>query len=79
MLAYIWSNKSLHLQVLGLNKGATQDDITAAYRKLAKEWHPDRWDMLSVLEKKGYTKVFIFWNTFYLQFLSMWPHKSTHS
>nr|XP_027222959.1 dnaJ homolog subfamily C member 22-like [Penaeus vannamei] len=30
------------LKVLGLNKGATQDDITAAYRKLAKEWHPDR-------------------------------------
>lgn len=30
------------LKVLGLSKGATQDEITSTYRKLAKEWHPDR-------------------------------------
>jgi hypothetical protein len=28
--------------VLGLEPGATRADITAAYRRLAKEWHPDR-------------------------------------
>ncbi|KAG7155009.1 dnaJ homolog subfamily C member 22-like [Homarus americanus] len=30
------------LKVLGLTSGATQDEISSAYRKLAKEWHPDR-------------------------------------
>lgn len=30
------------LKVLGLPKRATQEEITSAYRKLAKEWHPDR-------------------------------------
>ncbi|XP_063585506.1 dnaJ homolog subfamily C member 22-like isoform X1 [Penaeus indicus] len=30
------------LKVLGLGKGATQEEITSTYRKLAKEWHPDR-------------------------------------
>ncbi|XP_037776245.1 dnaJ homolog subfamily C member 22-like [Penaeus monodon] len=30
------------LKVLGLRKGASQEEITSAYRKLAKEWHPDR-------------------------------------
>jgi hypothetical protein len=28
--------------VLGLTPGATPDRITAAYRELAKRWHPDR-------------------------------------
>jgi hypothetical protein len=28
--------------VLGLEAGASRADVTAAYRRLAKEWHPDR-------------------------------------
>ena len=28
--------------VLGLPAGATPEDVTATYRRLAKEWHPDR-------------------------------------
>lgn len=30
-----------HYETLGVAKDATQDDIKAAYRKLAKKWHPD--------------------------------------
>ena len=30
------------LKVLDLKKGATQEEIRARYRKLSKEWHPDR-------------------------------------
>ena len=29
-------------QLLGLKKGATKDDIKAAYRRLAKTYHPDK-------------------------------------
>lgn len=28
--------------VLGLSKGASVDEVKQAYRKLSKEWHPDR-------------------------------------
>ena len=31
-----------HLNVLGLKKGATKDDIKSSYRNLAKEFHPDK-------------------------------------
>ena len=30
------------LRILGLNESSTQDDITAMYRKLARQWHPDK-------------------------------------
>ncbi|XP_077500249.1 TM2 and DnaJ domain-containing protein wurst [Amblyomma americanum] len=30
------------LKVLGVQSSATQEAITAAYRKLARQWHPDR-------------------------------------
>ena len=29
-------------RVLGISRGATEDEVKAAYRKLAKEYHPDR-------------------------------------
>ena len=36
----ILSNKIL-LEILGVDKGSTKDQIKKAYFKLAKEWHPD--------------------------------------
>lgn len=35
-------NKRDYYEVLGLKKGATKQEIKSAYRKLAKEYHPDR-------------------------------------
>ena len=28
---------------MGLEEGVTQEEITARWRKLSKEWHPDRY------------------------------------
>lgn len=40
------------LEILGLKASATKDDISAAYRKLVKLYHPDRLRGLGVSPKK---------------------------
>ena len=35
------ANKRDYYEVLGINKGASQNDIKKAYRKMAKKYHPD--------------------------------------
>ena len=45
--------KSDYYDILGVSKGATQDDIKKAYRKQALEWHPDKHkDDKDVAEKR---------------------------
>lgn len=41
-----------YYEVLGLAKGASADEIKSAYRKLALQWHPDKWVNGTDAEKK---------------------------
>ncbi len=43
LLAPVTSRRTECLGMLGLDPSATDDDIAAAYRALAKQHHPDRW------------------------------------
>ena len=41
-----------YYEVLGVEKGASSDEIKSAYRKLALKWHPDKWVNGTDAEKK---------------------------
>lgn len=45
-------DKSRYYTILGVSRGASQDEIRKAYHKLAKEHHPDRFVNSSDSEKK---------------------------
>ena len=46
------AEKRDYYEVLGLQKGASDDEIKSSYRKAALKWHPDRWVDGSEAEKK---------------------------
>lgn len=46
------ADKRDYYEVLGIQKGASDDEIKQAYRKAALKWHPDRWVNGTDAEKK---------------------------
>ena len=52
------AEKRDYYEVLGLQKGASADEIKGAYRKAALKWHPDRWVSGTEEEKKKAEEMF---------------------
>ena len=48
---------SRRIEILGLKPGASQEEVTQAYRDLANVWHPDRFVGNSRLQKKAEEKI----------------------
>jgi len=42
-----------HLNTLGLEPGASREDVKKAYRDLSKVWHPDRFSEDPTLQRKA--------------------------
>jgi DnaJ-domain-containing protein 1 len=45
------------IEILGLKPGASQEEVTQAYRDLANVWHPDRFVGNPRLQKKAEEKI----------------------
>ena len=45
------------IETLGVKPGASEEEVTQAYRDLAKVWHPDRFADNSRLQKKAEEKL----------------------
>jgi tetratricopeptide (TPR) repeat protein len=46
-----------HYETLGLQPGASLDDVKQAYRRLAKTWHPDRFTESPALKQQAEEKI----------------------
>jgi DnaJ-domain-containing protein 1 len=46
-----------YIEILGLNPGASQEEVNQAYRDLVNVWHPDRFMGNPRLQKKAEEKV----------------------